>query len=680
MLTGQPLFPGDSDLDQIYHIVRCFGTLTAHHQMLFYRNPVFSGVRLPESSGRVPLQERFPTITPTALYLAQSCLQIDPEGRAQCSELLEHPLFTQDSFHIRFMDDLNSKIEKEHRENSTLPKLTKTPRQEEDEGNDKKHKGKDRKQLGEMDERVNNEKEKKERKDDEKTDKLKQKQHLKPPKTVLNILEPVMSTKQSKKLGTKVMENGARALVSIQSKPGKATGAELMKEPDPSESSKITAGLKDGNYGKVASPEPWQEYLKTQTKNTKDIDSNCSDTAVPHETEKDVEDSWKSLKLEPSQGFGKSWRNVNMKVPKLFQSSTLDDSNVSSPSKVSVHTSVDHMDTDLSQGCQPSCSDDMEVTTLAVVSATKPYNTTTTGNQSHIVILNTPKGSDEGSGEDLAFSMSTSAPSTFLVNPTSVSESSSNERKKNNSDFDSNLKSMKRRHPKPQPNLGAQSNHKFIAAIALKTQKTAFPTMAGKKIDNPKQNDTTIIANTADLASNVPPAATPDHRISTRSFVLHNMNPADLNDFDFTVYPPPPPSSTPLLHQASTPLIPCFSVVSPAFSDHHTLGVGLHPGNHSLRCVDKQRHHGSFYSRLAQQPVSSHITASITPQVSDKSSLSERSFLSDHTNHGNSGGAAMTKKLSDILLPGLRGSLLPELRGRHVKHNKSDTKDERKDN
>lgn len=25
MLTGQPLFPGDSDLDQIYHIVRCFG-------------------------------------------------------------------------------------------------------------------------------------------------------------------------------------------------------------------------------------------------------------------------------------------------------------------------------------------------------------------------------------------------------------------------------------------------------------------------------------------------------------------------------------------------------------------------------------------------------------------------------------------------------------------------------
>ena len=25
MLTGEPLFPGDSDLDQLFHIVKCFG-------------------------------------------------------------------------------------------------------------------------------------------------------------------------------------------------------------------------------------------------------------------------------------------------------------------------------------------------------------------------------------------------------------------------------------------------------------------------------------------------------------------------------------------------------------------------------------------------------------------------------------------------------------------------------
>ncbi|XP_036002641.1 cyclin-dependent kinase-like 2 isoform X2 [Fundulus heteroclitus] len=104
MLTGQPLFPGDSDLDQIYHIVRCFGNLTAHHQELFYRNPIFSGVKLPECSKTVPLQQRFSTIPPNALDLAQKCLAMDPKRRAQCSDLLEHLLFTQDSFNTRSLD------------------------------------------------------------------------------------------------------------------------------------------------------------------------------------------------------------------------------------------------------------------------------------------------------------------------------------------------------------------------------------------------------------------------------------------------------------------------------------------------------------------------------------------------------------------------------------------------
>lgn len=27
MLTGEPLFPGDSDIDQLYHIIKCFGML-----------------------------------------------------------------------------------------------------------------------------------------------------------------------------------------------------------------------------------------------------------------------------------------------------------------------------------------------------------------------------------------------------------------------------------------------------------------------------------------------------------------------------------------------------------------------------------------------------------------------------------------------------------------------------
>ncbi|KAI4793003.1 hypothetical protein KUCAC02_032994 [Chaenocephalus aceratus] len=215
MLTGQPLFPGDSDLDQIYHIVRCFGNLTAHHQELFYRNPGFSGVRLPEHSGRVPLDQRFPTIPPTALDLAQSCLHMDPERRAQCSELLEHPLFTQDSFHIRFVDELNAKIQKDHRENSTLPKITKTPRRERNEGDDRNRRSKEKKQTEDLDERGNKEKE---RKEEEKMEKTKGKQPSKLSKTIRNPSEPLISTKQSKTLGAKI-DNVPKTTVPVKKKP-----------------------------------------------------------------------------------------------------------------------------------------------------------------------------------------------------------------------------------------------------------------------------------------------------------------------------------------------------------------------------------------------------------------------------------------------------------------------------
>ena len=29
MLTGEPLFPGDSDIDQLYHIIKCFGKVAS---------------------------------------------------------------------------------------------------------------------------------------------------------------------------------------------------------------------------------------------------------------------------------------------------------------------------------------------------------------------------------------------------------------------------------------------------------------------------------------------------------------------------------------------------------------------------------------------------------------------------------------------------------------------------
>ncbi|KAM7366591.1 hypothetical protein PAMP_016022 [Pampus punctatissimus] len=309
MLTGHPLFPGDSDLDQIHHIIKFFGNLTAHHQELFYRNPVFSGVRLPECPGKISLHQRFPMITSTALDLAQDCLQMDPERRAQCSGLLEHPLFTHDSFQIRFLDELNVKIQKDHRENSTLPKITKAPRREwdEQEERERSRRGKYKKQSEDLDEKVMTEKkEKREKREEEKMPKTKGKQPSKLSKT-------------------------------MKSKLGKAMGAELKKEIEisklvktlksgSSEATKTATDLKNNTvakHGNVASPEAREGHLKNM--DTKDTNSSCSDKAVPSENMITIKSKpQRSCNSELNQEFGNSWNNTDTKVPKTSKSLTTD--------------------------------------------------------------------------------------------------------------------------------------------------------------------------------------------------------------------------------------------------------------------------------------------------------------------------------------------------------------------
>ncbi|XP_070786256.1 cyclin-dependent kinase-like 5 [Enoplosus armatus] len=836
MLTGQPLFPGDSDLDQIYHIVRCFGNLTAHHQELFYRNPVFSGVRLPEYSGRVRLEQRFPAITPTALDLAQRCLQMDPERRAQCSELLEHPLFTQDSFHIRLLDELNAKIQKDHRENSTLPKIAKTPRREKDEGDEKNRRSKDKKQAEEVDEKANKEKAKK---GEEKTEKTKGKQPSKPSKTIRNTSEALTSTKQSKALGAKIIDNAAKTTVAMKSKLGKATGAELRKEPeipkstktltsDSLEASKTAADLRDNytvlakpKHGKAASPAPKEDHLKDT--DTKDGDpagfhSSCSDSIESSVTEKSVMGIRRSPASEQSQDLDKSWNNSNTKVPKLSKSSTADHSN-SSP-KASLKSTTGRTDThltltigkistteylegastavtsEISNGDQvetkmtinntslstspPKTSDlstqsstvfieaspadsttalpkgtsnsklskasldtkptndnacvpnkplrglftDRELTEVSIATKNQQVSSNTSDKDisedhgcfkmspatkttiNHIEISDasggdykenpesseipktiisvgttipkTLKVSGKENREDLVLSVSISATTKSSVTQISKVSRNSNIEQKNSREAELNLKSLKPPHSKPliaEPKTKLGSFSKSTATMTLKTQKTTFSTEARKKRDNPERNDTTNISTVADSTS-VTATATLDQRATTRSSVFHNMDTSDVHEFDFSVPrsspppPPPPPSSTPLL--------PSFSVIStnsPAASDHLNPGAGFNPGTHSLRCVDKPRHHGGLYSRQ----VSCHITGPPTAQASEKSLICERPFLSDRCNHGNSGVIAVAKKKSDVHFPDLRGSVLPELRGREGKHNKGTSKDQRKD-
>ncbi|XP_071973323.1 cyclin-dependent kinase-like 2 [Engystomops pustulosus] len=125
MLTGEPLFPGDSDIDQLYHIVKCQGNLTPRLQELFYKNPLFAGVTLPEIKEVEPLEKRYPKLSPVIIDLAKNCLQIDPDQRPSCTTLLQHELFRKDGFSERFAQEVSSKVQKLSKDNPSPPRKVK---------------------------------------------------------------------------------------------------------------------------------------------------------------------------------------------------------------------------------------------------------------------------------------------------------------------------------------------------------------------------------------------------------------------------------------------------------------------------------------------------------------------------------------------------------------------------
>ncbi|NXB69729.1 CDKL2 protein, partial [Donacobius atricapilla] len=116
MLTGEPLFPGDSEIDQLFHITKCLGNLIPRQQELFYKNPLFAGLKLPEVNELESLEKRYPKLPPAALDLAKECLQIDPDKRPSCTELLQGDFFNKDGFAERFTQELKQKIQKDARD------------------------------------------------------------------------------------------------------------------------------------------------------------------------------------------------------------------------------------------------------------------------------------------------------------------------------------------------------------------------------------------------------------------------------------------------------------------------------------------------------------------------------------------------------------------------------------
>lgn len=91
---GQPIFPGDSEVDQLYIIQKVLGPLTNEHQELFMTNARFAGLKFPDMSRPETLQKKYMgKLSKSALTFMKALLSMEPSDRPSAQECLSSSLF-----------------------------------------------------------------------------------------------------------------------------------------------------------------------------------------------------------------------------------------------------------------------------------------------------------------------------------------------------------------------------------------------------------------------------------------------------------------------------------------------------------------------------------------------------------------------------------------------------------
>ncbi|KAF8791023.1 cyclin-dependent kinase-like 4 isoform X1 [Argiope bruennichi] len=103
LMRGEALWPGKSDVDQLYLIRKTLGDLIPRHMQVFRSNDFFAGVTIPETDVREGLETKIPKhVHEHGLDFVQRCLDKDPQKRYTCAQLLKHPYF--DNFKMPELD------------------------------------------------------------------------------------------------------------------------------------------------------------------------------------------------------------------------------------------------------------------------------------------------------------------------------------------------------------------------------------------------------------------------------------------------------------------------------------------------------------------------------------------------------------------------------------------------
>ncbi|CCI45678.1 unnamed protein product [Albugo candida] len=91
--TGIPLFPGESDIDQLHQIIKCTGMITPRQKELFLKNTMYQGIKLPDTKRIEPLEQQLSNLDDMSMDFLKRTIQVEPMNRWTCSELLQHSYF-----------------------------------------------------------------------------------------------------------------------------------------------------------------------------------------------------------------------------------------------------------------------------------------------------------------------------------------------------------------------------------------------------------------------------------------------------------------------------------------------------------------------------------------------------------------------------------------------------------
>ena len=94
LIDSQPLFPGESDADQVYCIQKHLGELITEHQEAIQKNKLFSGLKLPKVQRIESIRKRYEgKIEKEAIELILALIKKDPKDRLTAQQALAHEYF-----------------------------------------------------------------------------------------------------------------------------------------------------------------------------------------------------------------------------------------------------------------------------------------------------------------------------------------------------------------------------------------------------------------------------------------------------------------------------------------------------------------------------------------------------------------------------------------------------------